>query len=53
MAVVLPFIIFSEATEMFAKFLKRQGIYDRWDRLHSLLVFLVILFLVLYYYGAR
>lgn len=48
MVAVFPFFIFVEATEIIAKFLKDRKIYVGWDRWHSLLVVLIILFLIFY-----
>lgn len=48
MVAVFPFIIFTEATDMFSNFLKERNIYHSWDRWHSLLVLLILLLAILY-----
>ncbi len=50
---ILPYFIFIEATEKFAKILKKKGIYDGWDQWHSLLVVLILLAIILYSAGVR
>ena len=44
---ILPFYIAEEGTDMFAKFLKKRGLYDHWDMWHTLIVVLIILAIVL------
>lgn len=49
--IFLPKYIFEDATEMFSKFLKEKNIYTHWDKLHSLLVVLIIVAVTLYFRG--
>jgi len=51
--VILPFIMFLEVNDKFAKFLKKKEIYAHWDVFHSLIVFLIILAFFLWLNGAR
>jgi len=53
MAVITPFLIFLEGSEMFTKFLKKRNIYSHWDIYHSFLVVAVLLLVVLWVIGYR
>jgi hypothetical protein len=50
---ILPFLIISEGNAMFAKFLKKNGIYAHWDMIHLSLLILVVLLIVLLAKGYR
>jgi len=42
MIAILPFLIFIEASKMFASFLKKKNIYSHWDIWHSFIVVLLL-----------
>lgn len=50
---ILPFLIFIEASKMFANFLKKKNIYSHWDIFHSFVVVLIIILIILFAIGWR
>ena len=53
MIAVLPLFIFNEGSDKFRDFLKRKNIYQHWDRLHSLVVVLLVLAAFIWFEGLR
>lgn len=46
MIAILPMYIFMESSDMLAKFLKKHKIYNHWDKMHSMVVILIILLIL-------
>ena len=51
--VILPLLIFQDATAKFSSFLKRKKIYSDWGNWHSLVVLLIIILIILWINGYR